>query len=56
MQIYSILLVAAGLSLQVNAADFSVTANSLENLNGSLSSIRPEVLTPPNAADYLDKY
>ncbi|MFL0809686.1 MAG: hypothetical protein K6L76_04670 [Agarilytica sp.] len=42
------------LSVSSFADDWAITANNIENLSGDLNSVSPAVLTPSNAADYLD--
>lgn len=39
---------------QTRAADWAITSNSVQALNGSLASVSPAVSTPSNAAGYLD--
>ncbi|THB74163.1 MAG: hypothetical protein D6B28_02580 [Gammaproteobacteria bacterium] len=49
---------SAALALVVSApvmADTYISASSVESLNGSLVSVTPAVVTPSNAADYLDE-
>lgn len=38
----------------VHGADWAISANSIEDLQGDLSSVSPAVNTPSNAEDYLD--